>query len=216
LFYLFAKYHFDYFIREHSTRIKPDKQLWISEFFYDSVNQKSLSIKVKNDKIIASIFDKENNRRHVFKVIKLKDKLTFVYKHSNQYPQNQNKKKFDYNQENVIKVEKIDSLQFKITVYKNSKLKRKKIAAIVTLEKSEFDLINFNLEYSRTDEINKNIKSLLNSEFNYIINSQQVEYKTSGYIFENAIQKIEKIDLTIILPEKLTFKQTDYWSDFED
>ncbi|MDF2551482.1 MAG: hypothetical protein K0R77_757 [Chryseobacterium sp.] len=208
------EYHYDYFIAEHSVRFKPDNQQWTSESFYDSVNQKMLFIRTQNDKIIASIYDKENNRSHIFKVNKLKDKITFIYKHTNQYPQQQHKK--DYNKENIIKVEKLDSLKYNVTVFKNSKLKKKKISAIVTLEKSEFNYINFNADYNRTDEINKKIRSFLNPKFNYIISNQQKKYHSSDYTFEESIQKIQKTDLTIIVPEKLVLKEYNYWSDFED
>lgn len=208
------EYHFDYFIREQSTRIKPDKQQWISESLYDPSSQKSMAIRTLNDKIIASIYEKENHRKHLFKVNKLKDKFTFVYKHSNQFPERQQAK--DYNKENVIKVEKIDSLKYNITVFKNSRLKRKKISAIVTLEKSEFNYINFNADYNRTDEINEKIKSFLNPKFNYIVSNQQTKYYSSGYTFEESIQKIQKTDLIIIVPEKIILKEFDYWSEFDD
>ena len=198
------EYHYDYFITEHSVRVKPDNQQWTSESFYDSVNKKKLFIRSQNGKIIASIYEKENNRRHVFKVNNLKDKITFVYKHSNQYPQQYSKK--DYNKENVIKVERLDSLKYNVTVFKNSKLKRKKISVIVTLEKSEFNYINFNADYSRNDEINEKIRSLLNPKFNYIISNQQKKYHSSNYAFKESIQKIQKTDLTIVIPEKLVLK----------
>jgi len=208
------EYHFDYFITEHSSRFKPDNQQWVTECFYDSVHKKKLFIIGQNNKMIASIYEKENNRRHVFTVKKSKDKTTFVYKHSNQYPQQQSRK--DYNRENMIQVQRLDSLKYNVTVFKNSKFKKKKISAIVTLEKSEFDYINFTADYNRTDEINEKIKSLLNPKFNYIISNQQKKYNSSDYIFEESIQKIQKTDLTIVVPKNLVMTEYSYWSDFED
>ncbi|MGE6396484.1 hypothetical protein [Chryseobacterium scophthalmum] len=207
------EYHFDYFIREQSIRVKPDKQEWISESFYDSVNNKSLVLRTQNNKIIATISEKENRIRHVFKVNKSNGNLTFVYKYSNQFPEQKTK---DYDKENVIKVEKIDSLHYNIIVFKNARLKRKKISGIVKIEKSQFDYVNFSADYSRTEEINEKIKSFLNPKFKYIVSSQQTKYYNSGYAFLESTQKIEKTDLSIIVPKKLILKEYNYWSDFEE
>lgn len=207
------EYHFDYFIREKSARVKPDKKEWIRESFYDSVNNKNLTLNTQNNKIIATIYEKENRIRHVFKVNKSKGNLTFVYKYSNYFPEPKTK---DYNKENVIKVEKIDSLHFNIIVFKNERLKRKRISAIVEIEKSQFDYVNFSADYSRTDEINEKIKSFLNPKFKYFVSNQQTIYYISGYTLEESVQAIEKTDLNIIVPEKLVLKKYDYWSDFEE
>ncbi|SIQ57254.1 hypothetical protein SAMN05421682_106121 [Chryseobacterium indoltheticum] len=213
MFVFSQEYHFDHFIREQSKRIKPDKQEWISESFYDSVNNKKLVLITQNNKTIATIYEKENRIRHVFKVNKSNGNLTFAYKYSNQFPEQKTK---DYDKENVIKVEKIDSLYYNIIVFKNARLKRKKISGIVKIEKSQFDYVNFSADYSRTDEINEKIKSFLNPKFKYIVSSQQTKYYTSGYAFEESTQKIEKTDLNIMVPEKLVLKEYNYWSDFEE
>jgi hypothetical protein len=194
------EYHFDYFISEQSIRVKPDKQEWISESFYDSVNNKKLVLRTQNNKIIATIYEKENRIRHVFK-------------YSNQFPEQKTK---NDDKENVIKVEKIDSLHYSIIVFKNARLKRKKISGIVKVEKSQFDYVNFSADYSRTDEINEKIKSFLNPKFKYIVRSQQTKYYNSGYSFEESTQKIEKTNLNIIVPKKLIVKEYNYWSDFEE
>lgn len=107
-------------------------------------------------------------------------------------------------------------MKFNIIVYKNSKLKRKKISAIVTLEKSEFNYINFGADYSRRDEVNEKIKSFLNPNAKYIIKSQQINYISSGFSFDKSIQNIQKTDLTIEVPNKLVLKEYTFWSDFAD
>jgi hypothetical protein len=207
------EYHFDYFISEQSIRVKPDKQEWISESFYDSVNNKKLVLRTQNNKIIATIYEKKNRIRHVFKVNRLNDNFIFIYKYSNQFPEQKTK---NDDKENVIKVEKIDSLHYSIIVFKNARLKRKKISGIVKVEKSQFDYVNFSADYSRTDEINEKIKSFLNPKFKYIVRSQQTKYYNSGYSFEESTQKIEKTNLNIIVPKKLIVKEYNYWSDFEE
>ena len=95
------KYHFDYFLKEQSDRIKPEKNQWLNESFYDSKNLNYLNILVQNNKIIAVIYEKEKHKRHVFKVNKLNNELSFVYNHTNQFPQP--KKTNNNEKENVIK-----------------------------------------------------------------------------------------------------------------
>lgn len=207
------EYQFDYFIQKNTERIKPDKKKWIEEFFYDSSCQNTLSLRTENGKITASLYDEENDRRHVYKVNKVKDRLTFIYKYTNQFPQQHTA--ID-DKENVIKIERIDSLKYSISVFKNSKLKKKKISAIITLKKSDLNYIDFNADYSRTDEINEKIQSLLSPELKYQITFSQIKYHFSGYNLEESIQKIQKTNLTITVPEKLTFTEFDYWSDFEE
>ncbi len=214
LFGFSQKYHFDYFIKKQSNLDEPDKQQWIDDSFYDSVHHQSLLITTQNNKTIAIIYETETDRRHVFTVNKLKNTFTFDYKYSNQFPKPD--KSVHYNKENVIRVEKTDPLTFNITVFKNSKLKRKKISAMVTLERSELNYINLNADYNRTDEINEKLKSFLEPDSNYIIKNEQIKYHSSGYTFNKSIQNIQKTDLTIVVPEQVILKEYDYGHDFND
>lgn len=204
------EYHFDQIIKSKSSRIKPDKNEWISYSFYDSVTKSKMFLNTKNEKTIATIYQSDRNLRHVFDVIKTGGKLNFIYKFSNQFTEN-NK---DTNKENIIKVEKIDSYNYKITAFNNSRLKRKKIALIVTVEKSEFDYVEINADYTRTDEMEEQLKQLLDPEMKYIVKRVQIQY-SSGYIFDNSLVDVKKTDLDIKIPEKIILKEYNYWSDFD-
>jgi len=200
------EYHFDYFIKQKNVRVKPDRQEWITDAFYDSSTKSTLLLHISNKKVIGTIYQKDKNMRHVFKVFQRGDQLNFTYKYSNQ---------FDVNKANVIKIEKIDSLNYKIVAFKNSHLKKKQLSMVVTLEQSDSDYINLSADYNRTDEMGEMLKELLKPDFKYIVKRERIEY-SSGYLFDNFITDIQKVDLILKIPEKIIFKEYNYWSDFEE
>lgn len=223
IFYLFCifpviffsqEYHFDYFIKTKSTRLKPDKTEWITDSFYDSKSGKNMVIVTDKDKVIATVYDDVKYIRHIFNVKKNGDKLNFTYKHSNQFDKEKNIK--SYNQKNVIKVTKIDSLQFKIDIFKNSRQKARKISAVITLEKADVNMVNFRVDYTRNDEVDGKLKSLLDPKNHYIIKNERITYHSSNYIFDNSIERIQKVELFLKLPDHFTFKQSNHLSDFEE
>lgn len=204
------EYHFDHIIKSKSSRLKPEKSEWTGYTFYDSVAKSKMFLNTVNEKTIATIYQSDKNLRHVFDVNKSGEQLHFTYKYSNQL----NEKNKNINKENVIKVEKIDSANYKITAFKNSRQKKKQIALIVTLEKSNLDYIDINADYNRTDEMEEQLRQILNPEFKFLVKSQQIQY-SSGYIFNNSLVDIQKTNLTIEIPGKIILKEYNYWSDFE-
>lgn len=203
-------YHFDYFVTRKNIRIKPYKEEWILYSFYDSITKSKMFLSTKNKKTIATIYQSDKNLRHVFDVNESGEQLHFTYKYSNQL----NEKNKNINKDNVIKVEKIDAANYKITAFKNSRLKKKQIALIVTLEKSDFDYIDINADYNRTDEMEDQLRQVLNPEFKFVVKRQQIQY-SSGYIFNNSLVNIQKTNLTIEIPGKIILKEYNYWTDFE-
>lgn len=151
------EYHFDYFITEKHTEIKPQKREWINESFYDSVTNRSLFLRTQNNKIIGIIYEGENSKRHVFKVDQFNDKLTLTYKFSNQFPEI---KKRNCNKKDVYKVEKMDSLHYDIILFKNSKLKKKKMSTRLKIEKNDFNKVYFSSEDCRDKEISEKLKKI--------------------------------------------------------
>lgn len=162
---------------------------------------------------MGTIYQKDKNIRHIFNVFQTGNKLNFTYKYSNQF--DVNKRNEDYNKGKVIKIEKIDSLNYKIVAFKNSRLKKKQLSIVVTLEKSDFDYINISADYNRADEMGEMLKELLNPDFKYIVTREQIVY-SSGYLFDNSITDIQKVDVSLKIPEKITFKEYSYWPDFEE
>lgn len=208
------EYHFDYFIKHKDIRTQPDRQQWVTDFFYDSATKARLVLQVRDKKITGTIFQKDQNRRHVFNVIQSEDHISFVYKHTNQFKDNESNFG-DSNKENVIKAEKIDSANYRITAFKNSRLKHKKISLLVTLEKSDLNYTHIGADYTRTDEMEEKLKELLDPGSKYVIRREQIQY-SSGYLFDNALTGIQKVDLTIKIPEKLILKEYSYGSDIEE
>ncbi len=207
------EYHFDYLIKGRSVRLKPKSQEWLSSSFYDSVKKIKLHIKTDgNNKTIATIYDKYKDVRHVFKVTQSEDKIFFTYVYSNLF--NQEGQTKDHNAQDVIKAQKIDSLHYKIIAYKNAKLKKKKISIIVTLEKSDFNYLELEVDYSRENEMEKQLKSVLDPNYKYVIKNSQIEY-SSGYVFDKHID-IKKTDLTLKIPEKLVVREYNPWFEFDE
>ncbi|WP_294298785.1 hypothetical protein [uncultured Chryseobacterium sp.] len=220
LFFIFTcirifsqEYHFDYFIKQNNKRIKPDNQQWVRDSFYDSATKSQLFLNVQDKKIIGTIYQEDKNIRHVFKVFQKGNNLNFTYKYSNQF--DSSKRNEDYNKDNVIKIEKLDSLNYKIVAFKNSRLKKKQLYMVITLEKSDFDYINISADYNRTDEMEEKLKELINPDFRYRVKREQIEY-SSGYVFDNSLENIQKVDLVLNIPEKIILKEYNYWSDFEE
>lgn len=207
------EYHFDYFITKKHTEIKSQKREWINESFYDTVNNKSLLLITQDNKIIGTIYEEENRQRHVFRVDQFKDKLTLTYKFSNQFPEIRKRK---CSNKDEFQVEKIDSLNYDVILFKNSKLKKKKMTARFKIEKGDFNKVYFASEDCRDGEINDKLKTLLDPKFNYIATNEQRNYHSSGHIFENKIQKIQKTNLIIVIPEKLILKEYNPSTDFEE
>jgi hypothetical protein len=221
LFLIFAfiqifsqEYHFDHFVKRKNMRIKPDYQQWIADSFYDSATTSKLVLNVRDKKVTSAIFQRDKNMRHIFSVIQSGDHMSFVYKYTNKFKDN-GKKFEDYNNENVIRVEKIDSANYKITAFKNFRLRQKKITLIITLEKSDFKYTNINADYNRINEMEEKLKELLDPDSKYIIRREQIEY-SSGYLFDNSLIDIQKVNLTIKIPEKLILKDYSYVSDIEE
>lgn len=207
------EYHFDYFITKKHIEIKPQKREWINESFYDTTTNKSLLLVAKDNKIIGTIYEEGNRKRHVFKVDQFKDKLTLTYKFSNQFPEIRKQK---CNNKDVFQVEKIDSLNYDVILFKNSKLKKKKMTARFKIEKGDFNKVYFSSEDCRDGEVNEKLKRFLDPKFKYVVTNEQRNYHSSGHIFENKIQKIQKTNLIIVIPEKLILKEYNPSTDFEE
>lgn len=207
------QYHFDYFIEKQINKVKPDKERIISNSFYDSNNKFKLTLDTYNEITRGFIFDKNTNLRHCFKVRRDNGSVSFQYVHTNDFSNKKNNK--DYSKDDILEIKRIDSLQYSIIVFKNEKRKRKRFTAVVNLEKSDFNNLDIQADYNRCDEIGKEIGKLLDPRFNYNIKKLQINY-SSGYIFETTISRIQKVDLSLKLPEKLIIKEFDFFGEFQD
>ncbi|RKT01646.1 hypothetical protein [Chryseobacterium defluvii] len=204
-------YHFDYFIVRESTRIKPNKIEWTDHLFYDSKSGVALLLMTHNKKMRAYIYEQSKDRRHSFKVNQKKDLLSFEYTHTNNFG---NEKKIrDAYKNDEFKITKVDSLHYEIIVFKDKKMKSKRITIMVGLEKSDFNYLNINADYGRCEEVENELAQLLGTD-KYMIKETHLEY-SGGYIFDKSIVKTQKIDLNLKVPEKLVVKEYDHWAEFD-
>lgn len=109
-------------------------------------------------------------------------------------------------------------MNFNVNVFKNSKLKNKILSAQVTVEPSDFNYIKFFADYTRTDEIDEKIKAYLNPKQKFRIKYERLTRLNNSLgqsIVSNMDVNAEKVDLKVVVPEKLILKDSDY-NNFEN
>ena len=205
------EYHFDYSIESQTNRIKPSEEKRVSTSFYDSKDNASLSITKYNEKVRAAIYDDDKNLRHSFKVTPDKGSFIFEYTHTNDF--NKDKKRH-LNNEDILEVNKIDSLQYQIIAFKNEKKTRKRLTLIITLEKSKINYLEVSLEHPKTDEMREKLKKFLDPNSNYSMKKIHVNYHSTGYVFDELL-KIQNVDFSLKVPEKLIIKDFDFFGEFQ-
>ncbi len=183
----------------------------ISTFFYDSKNKIHLYLTKYNDKLRASIYNKDKNLRHSFKVTETKGTVIFEYTHTNDFSKNKNT---SISRNDVIEVNKIDSLHYQIIAFKNGNKKRKRLSAIVTLENSKFNYLNINLEHSKSDEMEKKIREFLDPNTNYILKNVRIEYP-AGSFYDTSL-KIQSVDFFLKIPDTLVIKEFVFLGEFQE
>lgn len=209
---LSQEYHFDYFVKEKSTHTKPIENVLLTERLVNSKTGTTIYLWNKNNKITAILYTDDNKLKHVFNVKKIKDQINFIYKHSTKINQDY-QPKAPYVSKQVFKIKKIDSLKYNIVVFKNSKLKKWKINAVVNFEKAEFEDIEFKVDHVISNSIEAGLRKILDPNFKFI--TRKVDYKYSdGKSFSTHIENVQKINLTLVIPKVL--KEPSHWSDFED
>lgn len=208
------EYHFDYFIKKKNERLEKEPEKWGYGELFNSENGIEVFFKTNDKKIIGVLNDNKNNTRHIFRVTKNEKKYNFFYKHSNKISISEKYK--NLNKENVITVRKIDSLNYKIFVYKNSTLKKVNQEVLITLAQADFNYLKINADYNRNDDMETELKSKLPNDSKFVINKIQYLNARGKVFYKTSYEIMDKIDFLLNVPEKLIFKESDYWSDFED
>ncbi|WP_415328120.1 hypothetical protein [Chryseobacterium sp. MMS23-Vi53] len=205
------EYHFDYSIESQTNQLEPKKEKTISTSFYDTKDKIHLRLTKYNNKLRATIYENDKHLRHSFKVTESKGSVTFEYTHTNDFSKNKNT---SISRNDIIEVNKIDSLQYRVVAFKNKKKTKKRLEGIITLEKSKFNYLEMQLEHSKNDEIREKILKFLDPNSNYIITNMKLDY-SMGYSSETAL-KIQNVDFSLRVPEKLVIKEYDFFGEFQD
>ncbi|WP_312076171.1 hypothetical protein [Chryseobacterium sp.] len=194
-------YHFDYSLE--SNRYGPNKKdIWeFGTTLFDSKNNAKMSFYTDyqdSDKLKAIVYDKDRGKSHVYFVTIFNDKTIFKYSHSNTLIEN--KKEID--NPYFIEIAQLDSLNFKVDLYiytNEKKTKRKKkVTAVFTLEKSDFDYFEIRSDFTDSPYIKERILSMLPTTSKYYL-SKVIEKFAGGseYTFLNTV---ESSDITIPVP----------------
>ena len=210
------EYHFDYFIKKKNERLEKERGKWEFEELYNSKNGLKVFFKINNNKILAVLNDNNNSIRHIFRVSKKDEKYLFFYKHSNRLNTKDKERFKTLNKENIITAEKIDSLHYRIFVFNNSSLKQINTEALITLVKSDFDYLEINADYNRSEDMEHELKKKLPENSKFKISKIQYLNRKGKIYYETNYEDFLGIDMILNVPEKIIFKETDYWSDFEE
>jgi hypothetical protein len=203
-------YHFDYFVEDSSKEISSKDDPWVRNYFYDSKNDYRLHLRHYEKSFLASLYDGKMSKSHFFYVSKKGPVLSFEYAYS--FDHSKSEKSFkDINKDDVIDVIKVDSLQYKINIFKDKNRKKNKYAMNIFLEKNVVDFFEMPIEYSRSEEIIQKLKSYLCCDQKYIIRNSDVTNFKNKRVSQNEVSKFEKTDLTLVVPEKLKI-EVPFWT----
>lgn len=194
-------YHFNYSLE--SKRYEPNKKdVWeIGTTLFDSKNNAKMSFHTDyqdSDKLKAIVYDESRGKSHFYSVSIYSDKTIFKYSHSNTLIENKKETDNPY----FIEIEQLDSLNFKVDlyVYTNEKKtkRKKKVTAVFTLEKSDFDYFEIRSDFTDSPYIKERILSILPKNSKYYL-SKVVEKFADGseYTFVNTLKSS---DITLPIP----------------
>lgn len=190
-------YHFDYSVESKRLPSNDLKEMNWGKIFLDTKNDTSMSF-YDDGTLKAILYDRSRNMTHVFNVEEDRNHTKFKYSHSNKYVAN------DPSDENPYSIDiiKIDDLNFKIDVYVDTNNKRtkkkKKVSAIATLEKSDFEYFIIHADFFPSNYIKNQILEMLPKDSKYYIKKVIVEY--GGSKKYTLLNEVQTADITLPVP----------------
>lgn len=203
-FFFSQKYHFDYFVEDSSKLIGSSEEPWKRTFFYDSQSKLKLILRNDGKGLYGTIYDEKGRRSHFFDVNYKNNKLIFSYGFTDEYGTGNSFE--DVNKNDVFEVVKKDSLLYMINIFSNNKKKKIKYAIEVFLEPAEAEFLELPMEYSRFEEVIELLKTELPSDKKFVIKKAKSKNNQRSIKSESNLTKFEKVDLSLVLPEKLIIK----------
>lgn len=208
--FLFSQsYHFDYFVEDTSREMSNEENPWIRNYFYNSQSGQKLHLRNYENGFMASLYDKESQKSHYFYVSKEKTQLIFTYAYSFEHEDVKRTIK-DINKNDDIEVVKIDSLNYKVNIFKNKERRKKKYTMDILIEKNPIDFFEIPMEYSRSEEVIQRLKSYLCCDQKYMTKSSNFTNFKYNETYHFEITKFEKTNLILTLPEKLKI-EVPFW-----
>ena len=192
-------YHFNYSLE--SKRFGPEKKdVWdFGSVFFDSKSNTKMSFYYDADQLKAILHDQPREMTHLYNVEAGKENTKFKYLHSNSYSEKSMYVENPY----FIDVEQLGPLLFKVNVYvynneKKTK-KHKKVSAVITLEKAEFEYFLIKSDFLGATYIKERILAMLPADSKYYISKVEEEFSDgSKYTHINTLQTT---DITLTIPE---------------
>lgn len=191
---------FDYLLE--SKRISGEK--YTSFEFYNSKTQQSFTIKKHNQKFIGSLYDVEKKLLHYFHIYEKDGMYNAVYSDSYIHNSLPNVNSED-DSSTFIEMNKIDELHYTASIFNKDRSKKSRIIAEITLEKSAFNFFEISIDSPERFSISKKLEGEVNKYgCCYRIAKYKVIYRKNNEV--SIINSFNKVDLKLILPNKLNIK----------
>lgn len=184
------EFHFDYKLK-YATNAKNKKSTY--EHYVDSKTGNTCKISNSNSEYYGIVNSENDKVQYVLKIFK-DDVNDDIY-----YKIGQNKitahPKKEYDGKEIVKINKIDPLNFQVCIYKNSKLKTKVLEAIVSFAESEINDIIFPVDHILSDKIVEEITNQLPSNSKFITKNITYSYSNSNKFSKSTV--LEKTDFLV-------------------
>lgn len=198
--FLFSQtYHFNYSLE--IKRYGPAKKdVWeFGSVFFDTKSNTKMSFYNDSAQLKAILHDQPREMSHVYWVEVGKENTKFKYSQSNTYSE----KSMQVGNPYFIDIEQLAPLNFRVDIYvytneKKTK-KKKKVSALITLEKSDFEYLEIKSDFFGATYIKDRILAMLPSDSKYHISKVEEEFSDgSKYTFINTLRTT---DITLTIPE---------------
>lgn len=200
-------YHFDYMVRKSIfNAILNDEKTYFS--FYGIGNETQLFLDKTNKKMIGVLYDSNTKYRNVFNVDVKDDKFQFSYLYTNNLNDWEKRNKSKKPEFEVIKK---NNEKYRIIVYENSRKKKIAFTLDIILQKSDYPYRKIYLDYFGTAKINEDFGKIIGES--YAIKECAVLYGTNRNRVVTKIEEITPANFSINLPQKLIFRDFDYWKE---
>lgn len=207
LFCFSQTYHFDYMVRKSIfNAILNDEKTYFS--FYGIGNETQLFLDKTNKKMIGVLYDSNTKYRNVFNVDVKDDKFQLSYLYTNDL----GNKKFSEINNDIIEIKKLKEFTYLIEVFENTKKKEKRLTITIVLQESNYPYLFFEADYIGMKKIRKLFAEAIGIG-NYAIKECAVLYGTNGNKMVTKIEEITPANFFINLPQKLIFRDFDYWKE---
>lgn len=207
LFCFSQTYHFDYMVKKSIfNAMQQDEKTYFS--FHCIGSETALFLDKTSKRMIGILYDSRTKYRNVFNVEVKDDKFQFSYLYTNDLNDKVNR---NTNKNPEFEIIKKNNEVYRINVYENSRRKKIDFTLDIVLQKSDYAYKKIYLDYFGSEKINEAFRNIVGE--NYAIKECTVLYGTNRNKVITKIEDITPANFSINLPQKLIFRDFDYWKE---